>query len=248
MRRVALSSSLVIALGWLGVAEPSRAADLEVSATATAATDYFYRGVSQTRNEPALQGAFGVEHPSGFFAGVFASGVEFPQGPYGDHRSVELDGHLGYGRELGRGWAAVASATRYTYPNDDSHYDYSELDLGLEYRGVTASVGFIDEALGYGGSGRVWELVGSRRLPRRLVLNAGAGWYELQHLDDQYAFWHVALGRSLGRFAATLGYYGSDGAGQRRFAARADGRLVLGISYGLRWTASTPKLPWRRRS
>src|SRR6185503_14766704 len=109
MRRVAFYSWLLIALGWLGGAEPSRAADLEVSTTATAASDYFYRGVSQTRNEPALQATFSVEHPSGFFAGLFASGVEFPEGPYGDHRSVELDGHLGYGRELGRGWAAVAS-------------------------------------------------------------------------------------------------------------------------------------------
>lgn len=248
MRRVALSSCVVIALGWLGVADPSPAADLEVSTTATAASDYFYRGVSQTRNRPALQAAFGVEHPSGFFAGVFASGVDFPQGPYGDHRTVELDGHLGYGRELGRGLAAVASATRYTYPNDDSDYDYSELDLGLEYRGVTASVGFTDQALGYGGAGRVWELVGSRRLPGRLVLNAGAGWYELRHLNDQYAFWHVALGRPLGSFAAELGYYGSDGAGRRRFGERADGRLVLGISYGLRWTASTTGMPWRRGS
>jgi uncharacterized protein (TIGR02001 family) len=223
----------MIALGWLGVAEPSRAADLEVSATATAASDYYLRGVSQTGNSPTLQATLGVEHPSGWFGGVFASGVDFPDG-----RTLELDAHLGYGRELGRGWAAVASATRYAYRNDDRRYDYSELGLGFEYRGVTASVGFTDQALGYGGTGRVWELVGSRRLPGRLALNAGVGWYELGGLDDQYAFWHVALGRSLGRFAADLGYYGSDSAGQRRFGERAAGRLVLGISYGLRWKAS----------
>jgi hypothetical protein len=113
MRRFAVPSCLAIALGWLGAAEPSRAADLEVSAAVTVASDYFFRGISQTCNQPALQATVGVEHPSGWFGGVFASNVDFPEGPYSDQRNVELDAHLGYGRELGAGWAAVARAARY---------------------------------------------------------------------------------------------------------------------------------------
>jgi uncharacterized protein (TIGR02001 family) len=234
MRHVAVPSCLVITLGWLGAAAPSRAAELEVSAAVTVASDYFFRGISQTRNEPALQATVGVEHPSGWFGGLFASNVDFPDGPYGDDRNVELDAHLGYGRELGAGWAAVARAARYAYPNDDGQYDYGEVALGLEYRGVTASVGYTNQVLGYGGSGRVWELVGSRELPRQLMLNGGVGWYDLTGLDDHYTFWHVALARSLGHFAAELGYYGSDAAGRRLFGERAEARLVLGVSYGLR--------------
>jgi uncharacterized protein (TIGR02001 family) len=234
MRRVTFPSCLVLALGWLGAAAPSRGAELEVSAAVTAASDYYFRGVSQSVDGPALQATLAVEHSSGWFGGLFASTVNFPKGRYADRRTHELDAHLGYGRELGHGWAGVVSAARYVYPGDDRRYDYNELGLGLEYRGVTASVGYTDDALGYGGSGRVWELVGSRPLPGRLVLNAGVGWYELTSLGDHYGFWHVALERPLGRFAADLGYYGSDGSGRRLFGARADGRLVLGVSCGLR--------------
>ena len=232
MRRNAAPSCLVIALGWWGLAEPSRSAELELTAAVTVASDYFFRGVSQTRNKPALQANVGVEHPSGLFGGVLASTVDFPAGQYPDDRRLELGAHVGYGREVGRGWVAIARAARYAYPDDNASYNYDELGVGLAYRGVTASVGYTSDALGYAGSGRVWEVVGSRPLPRRLILNAGLGWYELR--DDDYAFWHLAFRRPFGRFAADLGYYGSDATGRRVFGERADGRLVLGVSYGLR--------------
>lgn len=234
MRRATAPSCLVIALGWLGATEPCRAAELEITAAVTVASDYFFRGVSQTRNEAAVQADLGIEHPSGWFGGVFVSTVNFPNVQYVDDRNLELDAHLGYGRELGRGWAAIARAARYAYANADRDHDYNELGLGLQYRGLTASVGYTGEALGYGGSGRIWELVGNRPLAGRLALNAGVGWYELTQLDDDYAFWHLGVQRPVGRFVADLGYYGSDAAGRRLFGERAEGRLVLGLSYALR--------------
>ena len=234
MRRVTAPPCLLIVLASLAGAEPARAADLEVTATVAVASDYYFRGVSQTRNELALQADLGIEHASGWFGGLFASSVDFPQEQYADDRDLELDAHLGYGRELGRGWTALATAARYTYPNAEGIDGYGEIGLGVEYQGITASVGYTDQALGYAGSARVWELVGSRHLPRRLSVNAGVGWYELTHLDDHYGFWHLAVARPMGRFVADLGYYGSDAAGRRLFGERADGRLVLGVAYSLR--------------
>ncbi len=57
------------------------------SASAALTTDYIWRGVSQTNNDPAIQGSFDLSHESGIYAGVWGSNVEF-----GDQdTSMELD-------------------------------------------------------------------------------------------------------------------------------------------------------------
>ena len=65
-----------------------------------------------------------------------------------------------------------------------------------------------EDEVGYAGSGRIWEVVASRSLPWSPGLNAGVGLYELPDFDDEYAFWHVALTRPMGRFAADVGDHG----------------------------------------
>ena len=40
------------------------------SATLTFATDYLFRGVSQTDNKPAVQGSFDYKHPIGAYLGI----------------------------------------------------------------------------------------------------------------------------------------------------------------------------------
>jgi uncharacterized protein (TIGR02001 family) len=229
--RLLARSALLLTLAPAWAAAPSRAAEPEWTVAVTAASDYYFRGVSQTLNEPALQADLAVEHASGWFGSLFASTVSFPEDPYEDLGTYELAARVGYGHALGRGWTAVGSAARYAYPNAQQDHDYFELGVGLNYRGVAASFGWAEDALGYAGPGRIWELVGTRSLPWRLGLSAGVGVYELPDLDDGYAFWHVALTRPLGRFAADLGYYGSDGDGRRLYGERADPRVVVGLSY-----------------
>ena len=46
------------------------------SATVTFATDYVFRGVSQTDNKPAVQGSFDYKHPSGAYLGIWGSNVD----------------------------------------------------------------------------------------------------------------------------------------------------------------------------
>jgi uncharacterized protein (TIGR02001 family) len=43
------------------------------------ATDYLYRGISQTSGKPALQGGFDYSHASGLYAGTWASNVSWIQ-------------------------------------------------------------------------------------------------------------------------------------------------------------------------
>ena len=50
------------------------------SATFAVTTDYVFRGVSQTDNEPAFQAGASYSAPFGLYAGVWASNVDFGAG------------------------------------------------------------------------------------------------------------------------------------------------------------------------
>ncbi len=55
------------------------------------ATDYVFRGVSQTQERPAIQGGFDAAFDSGIYAGIWASNVNF-----GTDTSTEMDYYGGY--------------------------------------------------------------------------------------------------------------------------------------------------------
>ena len=57
------------------------------SATLTFATDYLFRGVSQTDNKAAVQGSFDYKHPIGAYLGIWGSNVD----DYVSKGNVELD-------------------------------------------------------------------------------------------------------------------------------------------------------------
>lgn len=101
------------------------------SATVTFATDYVFRGVSQTDNKPAVQGSFDYKHPSGAYAGLWGSNVDdsISKG------NIELDFYGGYGFELFSNFNLDASIIYYYYPGDghDPKKSYLEGHLGADY-------------------------------------------------------------------------------------------------------------------
>lgn len=59
----------------------------------TLSTDYRFRGISQTSNNPAIQGAVNFNHESGLYAGVWGSNIQ-------GLGSAEMDVTLGYATKL----------------------------------------------------------------------------------------------------------------------------------------------------
>lgn len=82
-----------------GVAIPGTG--LTLTTTGTVASDYLFRGISQTRNRPAVQGTFDLAHESGFYVDAFVTNAAFLGGPYNDTRQ-EVDVLAGYRFTLGR--------------------------------------------------------------------------------------------------------------------------------------------------
>lgn len=82
-----------------------------------AVSDYRYRGISQTRLKPALQG--GIDYAAGgLYVGAWASTIKWIQDGGGD-ADFELDLYAGYKGEITKGLGFDVGLLHYEYPGHD---------------------------------------------------------------------------------------------------------------------------------
>lgn len=110
------------------VAAPAAAQEAEsgpvtISGSATIASDYRFRGVSQTDKELAVQGGFSVSHESGFYVGTWGSNLS-GWGTFGGS-NTELDIYGGFAKEFG-GVKVDVGLTWYMYPGGLDTTDFAE--------------------------------------------------------------------------------------------------------------------------
>jgi len=222
--------------GALALPAAALAVDATFSASAGVTSDYVFRGVSQSLEDPALQAGLHVEHASGLFAGAWASTVDSPsyQLPEGT-RDVEVDLYLGYGFEITGPWSLIASLVAYEYPGAGRRYDYDYVEWGLALqRGpLSVSASWTEEGPGFHGESLALEVVARHRLPRRFELSSGLGHYDigLASADGTYFYWNLTLARSLGPVVLDLGYYDTDSTADRLWPGLAGARAVLAATY-----------------
>lgn len=98
------------------------AAEAATSGSLTLTSDYLFRGLSQTDQEPALQGGIEYAHDSGFYAGVWGSNIswlsDYSSAALPINSSVELDGYLGWRGSVGDALKLDAGVYTYYYPGD----------------------------------------------------------------------------------------------------------------------------------
>src|SRR5712691_8225367 len=70
-----------------------------LSFNASLTTDYRYRGISQTRLQPALQGGADYAFPNGFYVGTWASTIKWIK-DFGGGANIEWDIYGGYKGEI----------------------------------------------------------------------------------------------------------------------------------------------------
>ena len=109
----------------------------EFESNVALSSDYIWRGMTQTAEEPAISGGFDIAGESGLYFGTWASNVEF-----GDGAALELDWYAGYASELDNGFSYDIGYLAYTYPGEDS-LDFEEIYVGFGYSyfGYTFSSG-----------------------------------------------------------------------------------------------------------
>ena len=94
----ALALAVLSSTATMAMAEDTPLAKLGLSFSGSAAltSDYRYRGISQTLNDPAVQAGFTLTHTSGLYAGVWGSNVNFG----GADPHLELDPFIGFSTAL----------------------------------------------------------------------------------------------------------------------------------------------------
>jgi uncharacterized protein (TIGR02001 family) len=198
----------------------------EFKFTAWAASDYRFRGVSQTDEDPVLQAAFDYTHASGLYAGVWVSPVDFGNTIGAD---LEWDTYVGYAFPLNDHWSADVQLLRYNYTgtNEGVDIEYNELIGKLIYNEqYTAMLAYSNDVFATDDNGLYFNLAGTWKLPNEFSLNASVGYSDLSH-DDSYVDYSVGVSRDLGPFNLNLSYIGTNDDGDTLFGDVADDRLVL---------------------
>jgi uncharacterized protein (TIGR02001 family) len=83
-----------------------------------AVSDYRYRGISQTRLKPALQGGVDATLPGGFYVGTWLSTIKWIKDA-GGGADVEWDIYGGYKGEIAKDLGFDVGVLRYQYPSHD---------------------------------------------------------------------------------------------------------------------------------
>lgn len=181
-------------------------ADIDLATDITLATDYRFRGVSQTRNAPAAQVCVAAGQENGWSAYLWASNVDFVAGGHPDDGArVEMDVALGYARALSDRVSVSANFLQYFYPGTKAgiDYDYTEWigSLSLDDR-HSLSVAYAPDVFASGKPGVYVSAGTSVELSSGLSLSAEIGHYDL-HSAYGGSYQHGTLALSGGGEAFT---------------------------------------------
>jgi uncharacterized protein (TIGR02001 family) len=116
--------------------------DYTLSFNAGVVTDYRYRGISQSRLKPAVQGGLDFAHKSGFYLGAWASTIKWIEDSGSTDGKVELDLYGGYKGELAKGLAYDVGVLRYEYVGNKlgNVSGYANANTTEVYGALTAGV------------------------------------------------------------------------------------------------------------
>lgn len=192
-------------------------------------SDYLFRGVSQTNEEPAVQGGIEYAADSGFYAGAWGSNVSWLSDLSTDEApissDVELDGYLGYRGKFGESEIGYdVGALYYWYPGDYPP-GFNSADTGELYVGINAGLSdtatfaakysyAVTDLFGYAdsdGSGYLdlsfnWEFVPG------WTLNAHAGKHWIENNEAfEYTDWKLGVTKAFGNgFSIAAAYTDTD--------------------------------------
>ncbi|MBD9481791.1 hypothetical protein IB229_02325 [Pseudomonas sp. PDM14] len=181
--------------------------NFDVSMTATLASDYIWRGQSQTAGEAAIQGSLDVAHESGLYAGVWASNVDdaaFPGNTSG--ADIEVDYYIGYGYGFTDDISVDLQLAKYTYPQASQWNGYEVIPsitaygftLGHKY-GVETGVHPTYTWVGY-----------DYELPYEITLSASYGLTDQKAGGEDYNDWSVGVGKTIFGLGVSLTYTDTD--------------------------------------
>lgn len=224
-----IKSRIAIAGALLAVTGAASAAGFSV--TPTIATDYDFRGISQTNPDqdgmdPAFQLGVNYGFENGIYLGLWGSNVDF--GP-GDP-NLEVDVFAGYaGGDANESFAYDIGANYYTYPSEGS-FNSVELYAGITKSFFSAKLWFSPDIASTSDSGTYLEGNVNYPLPQNFALTAHVGHTFGKATLSGYKATDYSVGGTYTFSNVTLGVKYVDGS-EKAF----DGRVIASITTTLPW-------------
>lgn len=234
MRRVALGSILVVACA--GTATADIAGNIGI------ATDYRFRGISQTDRDPQVSGGFDFTSESGIYLGIWGSNVAFSSGP-------ELDYYGGYRGKFSEDVAFDVGYVYYNYPSDnaDPDLDYQEIYGSVTIGGFKAGLNYSDDY--FAETDTYWYLYGqySMNITESVAVSASVGYNAFDSSEamssflvtdndpgDDYIDWKIGVSTTVEGIGVSLSYVDTSlsesDCGDTKLC---DATVVLGLSKSL---------------
>ena len=188
---------------------------------------YVFRGVTQTGDDPALQGGIDYSfNDSGFYVGTWASNVDFGPGS----PDMEIDTYIGYNVDLGEEVNLDIMLTRYNYAGANNSYgnsDYNELITVWGFAEVVnLTLAYTNDYANTGADVTYTNLASSFEMDKGYSLDVGFGYTFSDPFNGDYADWTVGLRKSFGPAEFGLHYYDTN------LNYNASDSVVISISFG----------------
>ena len=216
--QLSLAAVLTLAMGTFAapVAIAADTPEHAVSFNAALTSDYRYRGISQSRLKPALQGGADYSHsPSGFYAGLWASTIKWTKDLGGDG-SVEIDLYGGKKGEFTPGVSYDFGGLYYAYPSNGLNPSantfelYGQVGYGPAYVKYSHSTTNLFGTADSKGSGYL-DIGANIELSTGLVLNLHAGRQRVANNGVySYTDYKVGVTKDLGFASLSLALIGTD--------------------------------------
>jgi uncharacterized protein (TIGR02001 family) len=196
----------------MGLALPAQAQNkLTLSGSAAFTTDYMFRSISNTNQEPAVQPEFDLTYGI-FWAYMWGSNTAFGE-------NIEID----YGGGISPKWRNITftiGGLEYTYPGDND-IDYFELKTGATWAKGAWSIGVtnywspdnfqtfgnsdaIEGTIGYAFAGKIWNFFSPS-------ISGTFGHQSYEDIAHDYNYWNAGLTLGfLSHWSADVRYYDTD--------------------------------------
>ena len=210
-----------------GTASAQDAAEpIDLSFNVGAATDYVFRGVSQTNENPQAYAGVDATLWGLGYAGAWVSNVDF-----GNQTDGEFDLYAGVRPTLGP-VSIDLGVIYYGYINapSGSDQDYVEWKAAAAIPAGPATLGaalyWSSDFFGGTGDATYYELNGSVPLGEKLTMSGAVGHQEVDY-DGDYNTWNIGIGYAFNDVLGfDLRYFDTD---EHDFGELYDSRVVLGL-------------------
>jgi uncharacterized protein (TIGR02001 family) len=213
-------------------AAPAEEAASPLSFNVGLTSDYRYRGISQTRLKPAIQGGIDYALPAGFYIGAWASSIKWIKDA-GGNASAEIDLYGGYKGEISKDLTYDVGVLTYQYPSNElaTSANTTEIYGALTYGPATLKYSHsVSNLFGFADSKN------SGYLDLSATFDVGSGVQLIPHLgyqrvahnsDFSYTDYSLTVGKDFSGFFVSAAVVGADTksiGGIKAYASPANGK------------------------